>query len=149
MPRSHPLPVLLRPVLIWPALLPPILGALALAAVVPPAARAQPAPPAARLATGTYTYPGPGTVNTHWIETRGGGLVMIDVQRDLAHAREALAAVRRTGKPVRAVLVTHGHPDHYVGLGVFKEAFPDAVIWASRATAETIRTDPYGFNKLV
>ncbi|MFN3945247.1 MAG: MBL fold metallo-hydrolase [Allosphingosinicella sp.] len=99
--------------------------------------------------TGLYTYPGPGTVNTHWIETPGGGLVVIDVQRDLAHAREALAAARATGKPVRAILVTHGHPDHYVGLGVFKEAFPNAVIWSSETTSETIRTDPYGFNKLV
>lgn len=99
--------------------------------------------------TGVYTYPGPGTVNTHWIETPGGGLIVIDVQRDLGHAREALAAVRATGKPVRAILVTHGHPDHYVGLGLFKEAFPQAVIWSSKTTSETIRTDPYGFNKLV
>ena len=100
-------------------------------------------------ATGQYTYPGPGTVNTHWIETPGGGLVVIDVQRDLAHAREALAAIKAVGKPVRAILVTHGHPDHYSGLGLFKAAFPDAVIWSSRTTAETIRTDPYKFNKLM
>ena len=45
--------------------------------------------------------------------------------------------------------MTHGHPDHYVGLGVFKAAFPDAIIWSSKTTADTIRTDPYGFNKLV
>lgn len=24
--------------------------------------------------TGQYTYAGPGTVNTHWVETPGGGL---------------------------------------------------------------------------
>lgn len=104
---------------------------------------------AQQLRTGVYTYPGPGTVNTHWIETPGGGLVVIDVQRDLVHAREALAAVEATGRPVRAILVTHGHPDHYVGLGLFKEAFPDATVWSSVMTSETIRTDPYGFNKLV
>lgn len=74
---------------------------------------------------------------------------MIDVQRDLAHAREALAAVKAEGKPVRAILVTHGHPDHYSGLGLFKAAFPDAEIWSSETTAQTIRTDPYGFNKLM
>lgn len=96
--------------------------------------------------TGSYTYSGTGTVNTHWIETPGGGLVVIDVQRDLEHAEEALAAVRAVGKLVRAILITHGHPDHYTGIGLFKEAFPEAVVHASRATTDTIRTDPYGYN---
>ena len=89
------------------------------------------------VAARVYTYPGPGTVNTHWVETPGGGLVVVDVQRDLAHAREALAAVKKTGKPVRAILVTHGHPDHYVGLGVFKAAFPEAVKRAMLDAAQT------------
>lgn len=104
---------------------------------------------AGQLATGVYTYAGEGTVNTHWIETPGTGLIVIDVQRDLAHAREALAAVRATGKPVRAILITHGHPDHYAGIGVFKEAFPQAVVWSSNVTADTIRNDPYGYNALM
>ena len=97
--------------------------------------------------TGLYTYEGPGTVNTHWIETPNG-VVVIDVQRDLTHAREALAAVRAVGKPVRAVLVTHGHPDHYAGIGLFKAAWPEARVLSSRTTYETIRTDHYGFNKV-
>lgn len=105
-----------------------------------------PASAQAPIVTGQYTYPGKGTVNTHWIETPGGGLVVIDVQRDLVHAREALAAVRALGKPVRAILITHGHTDHYAGVGLFKAAFPDAVVWASATTDRTIRTDSYGFN---
>jgi hypothetical protein len=34
------------------------------------------------------TYAESGTVNTYWIETPGGGLVVIDVQRDLVHAAQ-------------------------------------------------------------
>lgn len=97
---------------------------------------------------GTYTYDGPGSVNTFWIDA-GDSLVVVDVQRDLDHAREALAAVRAVGKPVAAVLITHGHPDHYTGLGLFKEAFPEAVAYASPVTDYTIREDPYGFNAYV
>ena len=96
--------------------------------------------------TGVWTYPGTGTVNTYWIETPGGGLVVIDVQRDLIHAAQALAAVKAVGKPVRAILVTHAHPDHYTGLGLFRQAFPGVPVYSSKATADAIRNDTYGAN---
>jgi glyoxylase-like metal-dependent hydrolase (beta-lactamase superfamily II) len=96
--------------------------------------------------TGVWTYPGTGTVNTYWIETPGGGLVIIDVQRDLVHAAQALAAVKMVGKPVRAILVTHAHPDHYTGIGLFRQAFPGVPVYSSKATADAIRNDTYGAN---
>lgn len=96
--------------------------------------------------TGVWTYPGTGTVNTYWIETPGGGLVVIDVQRDLIHAAQALAAVKAVGKPVRAILVTHAHPDHYTGIGLFRQAFPGVPVYSSEATADAIRNDTYGAN---
>jgi glyoxylase-like metal-dependent hydrolase (beta-lactamase superfamily II) len=95
-----------------------------------------------------YTFTGPGSVNTWWIETPNG-LVVIDLQRDLPHAREALAAVKRVGKPVLAVIVTHGHPDHYAGLGVFRAEWPQLVAYASSTTQDTIAHDRYGFNALL
>jgi glyoxylase-like metal-dependent hydrolase (beta-lactamase superfamily II) len=96
--------------------------------------------------TGVWTYAGRGTVNTYWIETPGGGLVVIDTQRDLIHASQAIAAVRGVGKPVRAILITHAHPDHYTGIGLFKKAFPQAAVYASAATLAAIRDDAYGYN---
>jgi glyoxylase-like metal-dependent hydrolase (beta-lactamase superfamily II) len=101
----------------------------------------------ASIRTGAYTYAGHGSVNTHWISTPKG-VIVIDVQRDLDHARQALEAVKRLRQPVLAVLVTHGHPDHYAGIGLFKTQWPDAVVWSSQSTYDTIKNDHYGFNKL-
>src|SRR2546421_6345299 len=83
--------------------------------------------------TGVWTYRGPGTVNTYWIETPGGGLVVIDVQRDLVHAAKALATVKAVGRPVPAILLTHAHPDQYTGLGLFRQALPGVAVYSCRA----------------
>lgn len=124
-----------------------LLAATTLAICAPATAQDRSSLPAASPArTGSWTYPGTGAVNTYWIETPGGGLVVIDVQRDLVHAAQALAAVKAVGKPVRAILITHAHPDHYTGLGLFRQAFPGVPVYSSKATADAIRYDTYGAN---
>ena len=100
------------------------------------------------VSTGRYTYAGHGSVNTHWIETQNG-VIVIDVQRDTAHAAEALRAVRALGKPVLAILVTHGHPDHYTGLEQFLAEWPNAHVHASPETIRVIETDHYGYHQVV
>jgi glyoxylase-like metal-dependent hydrolase (beta-lactamase superfamily II) len=115
------------------------LKAAALALLLASAAQAQ------VVSVGHYTWAGNGSVNTHWIETPNG-VIVVDVQRDLQHAREAIAAVGKLGKPVKAIFVTHGHPDHYAGLGVFRERWPGLDIYASKETADVIKNDLYGFH---
>jgi glyoxylase-like metal-dependent hydrolase (beta-lactamase superfamily II) len=97
---------------------------------------------------GRYSWEGPGSVNTYWIETQTS-VIVIDVQRDLTHAREALETIRRIGKPVSTILVTHGHPDHYAGIGLFKQVWPDLKTWSSAVTQDTIVNDRFGFNALL
>ncbi len=45
---------------------------------------------------------------------------------------------------MNCIFVTHGHPDHYIGLGVFNTRFPDVPIKV--ATSE-IRDDIIGFSQ--
>ena len=98
--------------------------------------------------TGHYTYAGHGSVNTHWIETPNS-VIVIDVQRDTTHAAEAIEAIRALGKPVSAILITHGHPDHYVGVHQFQQVWPELKVYASPETTRVIETDHYGYHEVV
>lgn len=100
------------------------------------------------VSVGRYTFEGHGSVNTHWIETQNG-VIVIDTQRDTHHAGRALNAVKALGKPVLAIFVTHGHPDHYTGLEQFRAEWPDVDIYASAETTRVIETDHYGYHQVV
>jgi glyoxylase-like metal-dependent hydrolase (beta-lactamase superfamily II) len=53
-------------------------------------------------------------------------VMVVDTSQSLALTREVLAELRKiTPKPVRYVINTHWHDDHYVGNQVYREAFPE------------------------
>ena len=64
--------------------------------------------------------------------------VLIDAQFTLADAHRVAALVLATGKRLTTVYVSHGDPDYYFGLGVIRDAFPDARIVASGPTVDHI-----------
>lgn len=71
--------------------------------------------------------------NNAWLVTDEGVLV-IDTRQHPKRGEELLAAIRRTtDKPIRWVVNTHAHGDHYFGNSVFKRE--GATIIAHRDTA--------------
>ena len=90
-----------------------------------------------------HASPGIGSVNTWWVET-GVGIVVIDAQRQISEARAVAGAVAGLGKPVHAILLTHPHPDHVGGLPALRDAFPDAPIYATARTAGVMASDEGG-----
>lgn len=94
-----------------------------------------------------HTSPGVGAVNTYWVEA-SKGVIVVDAQRQRSQARQVVAAIQQTQKPVVALFLTHGHPDHYGGVNIFLEAYPDTVVYASATTMQTIQNDPFGYRLL-
>ncbi|AMW06289.1 hypothetical protein GEMMAAP_18890 [Gemmatimonas phototrophica] len=76
--------------------------------------------------------------NAWWIET-AHDLVLIDALMLRSDARALVAALRTTGKPLRAVFITHGHADHFGGLSTVRAAYPGVPIVATRATSNGMR----------
>ena len=71
-------------------------------------------------------------------------VIVIDLLRN-SHEAVALADhVEATGKKLAGIFISHGHPDHYIGLGVFHRRFPEAPV--SVASTE-IRDDIIGFSQ--
>jgi glyoxylase-like metal-dependent hydrolase (beta-lactamase superfamily II) len=70
--------------------------------------------------------------------------ILIDGQFDQADAHRAVAAILDSGKKLTTVYVTHGHPDHYFGLGVIKAAFPSAKLLALPSTVKAIQASADG-----
>ena len=84
-----------------------------------------------------------GAVNTYWIETEHG-VIVIDGLRTIPDGQAAVAELRKRGKPIEAIFITHPHPDHVGGLGIFAESRPGIPIYASKGTDDEIANDTQG-----
>jgi glyoxylase-like metal-dependent hydrolase (beta-lactamase superfamily II) len=70
------------------------------------------------------------------------GLVLVDAGKTRGAGERIVRLIRQiSDKPVKAVIITHWHPDHVLGLGPIIEAWPHAAVIASRATLESLRTE--------
>ncbi|MCA9687259.1 MAG: MBL fold metallo-hydrolase, partial [Myxococcales bacterium] len=60
---------------------------------------------------------------------------VFDAQMVIPEAEALVALLKSRGKKLSWVWITHAHPDHYAGLSVIAEAFPDAQLLARPQTA--------------
>jgi glyoxylase-like metal-dependent hydrolase (beta-lactamase superfamily II) len=65
--------------------------------------------------------------------------VLIDAQFTLADAEKVALKIKANGKNLTTIYVSHGDPDFYFGLEVFKKYFPEVTAYASPATVEHIK----------
>lgn len=66
--------------------------------------------------------------------------VLIDAQFTLADAEKVAEQIKKSGKKLTTIYISHADPDFYFGLEVFKRYFPEVTAYASPATVESIKT---------
>jgi metal-dependent hydrolase (beta-lactamase superfamily II) len=87
----------------------------------------------------SYLSPADGfQVNTQMIEGPTA-VVIFDGQLLLPYADEVASYVRMLGKPVDRIILSHAHTDHWGGLQILTERFPDARLFALDGIADQVR----------
>lgn len=74
--------------------------------------------------------------------------VLIDVPFSRADALRVAARILDSGKTLKAILITHDHPDHFFGLDVLADEFPEAAILAAPiVVTDMTRSVPIKFDR--
>jgi glyoxylase-like metal-dependent hydrolase (beta-lactamase superfamily II) len=63
---------------------------------------------------------------------------LVDAQLTKTSAERVLQEIKETKKPLSIIYITHEHADHFLGLEVFKEAYPRVRIIANSAVVDRI-----------
>jgi glyoxylase-like metal-dependent hydrolase (beta-lactamase superfamily II) len=65
-------------------------------------------------------------------------VMLVDAQLTKTSAERVLQEIRETKKPLSIIYITHEHADHFLGLEVFREAYPRVRIITNSAVVERI-----------
>lgn len=87
-----------------------------------------------------------GISNSHIIETPNEVRV-IDAQMTFSHAKALKKYVESLGKPVKAIVLSHNHPDHWFGSKVFADAGIPVI--ASKSTIADLKKGGARYIKLL
>jgi glyoxylase-like metal-dependent hydrolase (beta-lactamase superfamily II) len=83
------------------------------------------------------------TVNAY-IFSDNQSIILIDCLRNSEEAMLLADVIKKQNKPLTHILITHGHPDHYLGMNILKQEFPNAAIVV---TKQEIKNDIISFSK--
>src|SRR6185312_3986754 len=65
-------------------------------------------------------------------------VMLVDAQLTKTNAERVLQEIKETKKPLSIIYITHEHADHFLGLEVFREAFPGVRIIARPVVVDRI-----------
>jgi glyoxylase-like metal-dependent hydrolase (beta-lactamase superfamily II) len=67
--------------------------------------------------------------------------ILVDTQSSRSHANKLADRIAAIGTRLKAIVITHPHDDHYIGLGTIHERFPDVPIYINAAGLEVFKRE--------
>lgn len=91
----------------------------------------------------SYTAADPGFAASSHLILGQKDAILVDAQFLRSEAKKVAEKIKASGRNLKIVFVTHGHPDHYFGLEVLKKEFPSArFVATAKVVADIKETGP-------
>ena len=104
-------------------------------------ALAAPAASAARppLQLDVYTAPPEGLSVTSTLISGPNEAILVDAQFRNSDAEKVAEKIAASGKKLKAIFLTHAHPDHYFGTAVLRKRFPGVPVYMTGAALKEFK----------
>src|SRR6201997_1935091 len=80
------------------------------------------------LSIQSFTSSEPGAWSNSYLISGATEAILFDVFMLHSDATQIADGIMKSGKTLRTVMISHAHPDHFMGLGVITEHFPKAQV---------------------
>lgn len=96
-----------------------------------------------------FTSSESGAWSNSYLITGESEAILFDVFMLRSDAKQIADGIEKSGKILKGVMISHAHPDHFMGLDVIAERFPKARIVSTQNVVTDIKTDgPWMFSML-
>src|SRR6202162_5443211 len=103
----------------------------------------------APLSIQPFTSSEPGAWSNSYLISGESEAILFDVCMLRSDAMHIADGITKSGKTLKTVMISHAHPDHFMGLDVITEHFPHARIVSTQNVVGDIKADgPWMFSML-
>src|SRR5580698_9078589 len=96
-----------------------------------------------------FTSSEPGAWSNSYLISGRSEAILFDVFQLHSEAAGLAETIMQSGKTLKAVMISHAHPDHFMGLDAITERFPQARVFSTPNVVSDIREDgPWMFSLL-
>ena len=101
------------------------------------------------LSIQSFTSSEPGAWSNSYLISGDSEAILFDVFMLHSDAKQIADGIAKSGKTLKTVMVSHAHPDHFMGLDVIAERFPKVRVVSTQNVVTDIKTDgPWIFSML-